>query len=42
MAGELVDMEALAAAARTLEADEMDRAEMLAVAELLESLRAEG
>lgn len=38
----LFDMDSLAAEARALEADELDRAEMLAVAELMESLRAEG
>ena len=38
----LYDMDSLAAEARALEADELDRAEMLAVAELMESLRAEG
>ena len=38
----LYDMDSLAAEARVLEADEIDRAEMLAVAELMESLRAEG
>ena len=41
-ASRLLDMDALAAEARALEADEADRAEMLAVAELMESLRAEG
>lgn len=41
-AGRLYGMESLAAEARALEADEIDRAEMLAVAELMESLRAEG
>lgn len=41
-AGRLYDMESLAAEARALEADAIDRAEMLAVAELMESLRAEG
>ena len=35
------DPDDLAAEARALEADEVDRAEMLAVAELMESLRAE-
>ena len=35
-------MDSLAAEARALEADELDRAEMLAVAEVMESLRAEG
>lgn len=35
-------MESLAAEARALEADEVDRTEMLAVAELMESLRSEG
>ena len=38
----LYDMDSLAAEAKALEADEIDRAEMLAVAELMESLRAEG
>ena len=38
----LNDMDSLAAEVRALEADEIDRAEMLAVAELMESLRAEG
>ena len=41
MTGREVDMEALGAEVRVLEADEVDRAEMLAVAELMESLRAE-
>ena len=41
-ASRLLDMDVLAAEARALEADETDRAEMLAVAELMESLRAEG
>ena len=41
-ASRLLDMDALAAEAQALEADEADRAEMLAVAELMESLRAEG
>ncbi len=41
-ADRLGDMESLAAEVRVLEADESDRAEMLAVAELMESLRAEG
>ena len=40
-ASRLSDMDSLAAEAQALEADEMDRAEMLAVAELMESLRAE-
>ena len=40
-ASRLFDMDSLAAEARALEADGMDRAEMLAVAELMESLRAE-
>lgn len=40
-ASRLFDMDSLAAEARALEADEMDRAEMQAVAELMESLRAE-
>jgi len=35
-------MEALSAEVAELEADEDDRAEMLAVAELMESLRASG
>jgi len=34
-------MDSLAAEAKALEADEIDRAEMLAVAELMESMRAE-
>ena len=41
-ADRLNDMGSLAAEAKALEADEVDRAEMLAVAELMESLRAEG
>lgn len=41
-ADRLFDMDSLAAEARALEADEVDRAEMTAVAELMESLRAEG
>ena len=41
-ASRLLDMDALAAEAQALEADEADRAEMLAVAELMESLRAAG
>ncbi len=41
-ASRLNDPDALAVEARALEADEVDRAEMLAVAELMESLRAEG
>jgi len=41
-ADRLYDMDSLAAEAKALEADEIDRAEMLAVAELMESLRAEG
>ena len=41
-ADRLYDMNSLASEARALEADEVDRAEMLAVAELMESLRAEG
>lgn len=39
-ASRLQDMRALAAEAAALEADEDDRAEMLAVADLMESLRA--
>lgn len=39
-ASRLGDKEALAAEVEALEADEEDRAEMLAVAELMESLRA--
>ncbi|MGC2240689.1 MAG: ribbon-helix-helix protein, CopG family [Acidimicrobiia bacterium] len=39
-ASKLKDKDALAAEAAALEADETDRAEMLAVAELMESLRA--
>lgn len=41
-ASRLSNKEALAAEAAALEADENDRAEMLAVAELMESLRATG
>ena len=41
-ASRLSDMEALAAEVAALEADEGDRAEMQAVAELMESLRAAG
>ena len=41
-ASRLSDKEALAAEVAALEADEDDRAEMLAVAELMESLRASG
>ena len=41
-ASRLRDKEALAAEVATLEADEDDRAEMLAVADLMESLRASG
>ena len=41
-ADRLNDMGSLAAEAKALEADEVDRTEMLAVAELMESLRAEG
>jgi predicted transcriptional regulator len=41
-ASRLSDKEALAAEVAALEADEEDRAEMLAVAELMESLRAAG
>lgn len=41
-ASRLSDMEALAAEVAALEADEDDRAEMQAVAELMESLRAAG
>ena len=40
-ANRLYDMDSLVAEAKALEADEVDRAEMLAVAELMESLRAE-
>ena len=40
-ADRLYDMDSLAAEAKALEADEIDRAEMLAVAELMESMRAE-
>ena len=38
-ADRLYDMDSLAAEAKALEADETDRAEMLAVAELMENLR---
>ncbi len=41
-AARLRDKQALAAEVAALEADEEDRAEMLAVAELMESLRAPG
>ena len=41
-ASRLSDRTALAAEVAALEADEADRAEMLAVAELMESLRASG
>jgi Arc/MetJ-type ribon-helix-helix transcriptional regulator len=41
-ASRLRDKQALAAEVATLEADEDDRAEMLAVADLMESLRASG
>jgi len=41
-ASRLRDKEALAAEVATLEADKDDRAEMLAVADLMESLRASG
>ncbi len=41
-ASRLHDKQALAAEVAALEADEEDRAEMLAVAELMESLRAPG
>ncbi len=41
-ASRLHDKQALAAEVAALEADEDDRAEMLAVAELMESLRAPG
>ncbi|WP_419927326.1 ribbon-helix-helix protein, CopG family [Candidatus Poriferisocius sp.] len=41
-ADRLHDMVSLATEARALEADEFDRAEMLAIAEMMESLRAEG
>lgn len=40
-ANRLYDMDSLSAEAKALEADEADRAEMLAVAELMEGLRAE-
>lgn len=41
-ASRLADKDSLAAEVAALEADEGDRAEMLAVAELMESLRAPG
>ena len=41
-ASRLHDKQALAAEVAALEADDDDRAEMLAVAELMESLRAQG
>jgi Arc/MetJ-type ribon-helix-helix transcriptional regulator len=41
-ASRLADKDALSAEVAALEADERDRAEMLAVAELMESLRAPG
>ena len=41
-AGRLRDKQALAAEVAALDADEADRAEMLAVADLMESLRAPG
>lgn len=41
-AGRLHDQRTLAAEMASLESDEQDRAEMLAVAELMESLRAPG
>ncbi len=41
-ASRLRDAESLAAEVAALEADEEDRAEMVAVAELMESLRATG
>lgn len=41
-ASRLRDKQTLAAEVAALEADEVDRAEMLAVAELMESLRAPG
>jgi Arc/MetJ-type ribon-helix-helix transcriptional regulator len=41
-ASRLGDKEALSAEVARLEADEVDRSEMLAVAELMESLRASG
>ncbi|MDJ0792086.1 MAG: ribbon-helix-helix protein, CopG family [Acidimicrobiia bacterium] len=41
-ASRLHDMQALAAEVAALEADDADRAEMLAVAELMERLRAPG
>lgn len=40
-ANRLYDMDSLSVEAKALEADEADRAEMLAVAELMEGLRAE-
>ena len=40
-ANRLYNMDSLSAEAKALEADEADRAEMLAVAELMEGLRAE-
>ena len=40
-ANRLHGMDSLAAEAKALEADELDRTEMLAVAEMMESLRAE-
>lgn len=40
-ANRLYDMDSLAAESKALEADEFDRAEVLAVAEMMESLRAE-
>ena len=40
-ANRLYDMDSLSAEAKALEADEADRSEMLAVAELMEGLRAE-
>ena len=40
-ANRLYDMDSLSAEAKALEADEADRAEMFAVAELMEGLRAE-
>ena len=41
-AGWLLEMDALVAEAQALEADEVDRSEMLAMAGLMGSLRAEG
>ena len=41
-ANRLFDADSLAAEARALDADETDRVEMIAVAALMESLRAEG